>query len=401
MNFLEITMFYYPTGGGASSTTHSMVSALCTKGHNVSLVYPIFSNSPTLLSDKKREVPNLKLCPVYIPSKFSFRYLKIYDPLTRYDAYKHIFEECKKILDNGNIDYIISHFHESTSIGNIGDKLSELYHIPHIVKVHDINPFVGINPDIIYSVKNYFTNKKVFKNSYKIVFPNRSMKEKAIERYDLNKDKTLIVPNGYFIEKRDEKIYKKIDTIPGINTGINSRMKLVFVGGLYRNRKLDNLLCALEKMTIKPHLFVVGDGPKRNEFIKLAKEKGLDKYITMCGNLSNEKMMEVLKDSHIGIGIIDKSAMSELQMPIKIIDYMSAGLPWIAMEHKGIVELNESNSGIILKDGSVNEIKKSIEIFGNKEIYIKMSNAGYDYVFEKLNWHKNIDILLDILDNDN
>lgn len=389
MNFLEITMFYYPTGGGAASTTYSMVRALCTKGHHVCLVYPIFSNSPTSLRDK-REIPNLKLFPIYVTSKLSYRYMKIYDPLTRHDAFRKILDQSKKILDNDSIDYIISHFHESTSIGDIGNILSKLYKIPHIVKVHDIIPFEDINPDIIYSTKNYFVNKKVFSNSNIIAFPNKSMREKAIERYGLDKDKAIIMPNGLFLEKKDGPIDKKID----------QEMNLVFVGGLYRNRKLDDLLFALDKMSIKPNLFIIGDGPEKDNILKIAKEKGLEKYITIFGNLSHVKMMEVLKRSHIGIGIIDKNSLSEYQMPIKIIDYMSVGLPWIAMEHKGVVELNESNSGIILKNVSSDEIKNAIEMLRDQKTYQQMSSAGYDYIYDKLNWYKNIDALLDIINDD-
>ncbi|PWB53643.1 MAG: hypothetical protein C3F06_05880 [Candidatus Methanoperedenaceae archaeon] len=397
MNILEITMFYYPAGGGASTTIESMVKALCKRGHQVHLVYPIFDVSLTSLkNEKSSQIPNLKLHPIYVKSKFTFKYFKIYDFFTRKLLFQEMFKECNDIIKSEHIDYIISHFHESTEIGIIGQNLSDVYNIPHIVKVHDIYPFISLTPEIIYSILNYSNNKKVMRLSNLIQFPNKSMREKAVKRYNFNIKKSAILPNGLFMDDFNES---RIN----LNRKIEQEVNFVFVGGLYRNRRLYNILYSISEINkeynFNLNLYIVGDGVEKPNLIKFISGNKLTRFVKILGNLSHNEVLEILNKSHIGIGPMEKNSISEFQMPIKIIEYMAMGLPWIAYGHDGIIELNDSKCGIIIRSSSINVIKSEIlSLINDRPKYELMSKCCREYAIEHFDWNKNIERFLDSIE---
>ena len=91
----------------------------------------------------------------------------------------------------------------------------------------------------------------------------------------------------------------------------------------------------------------------------------------------------------VGIAPSTKDTARLLAFPIKILDYMSCGLPVLAPkvgEWGKIIETE--NCGIALKDDSVENYVTALETLKRKDVWLDKSNNGIQAIKMKYNWNK-------------
>ena len=74
--------------------------------------------------------------------------------------------------------------------------------------------------------------------------------------------------------------------------------------------------------------------------------------------------------------------------PIKVYEYMAAGLPYICSDFPDWeIVANESGAGICINPGDPIELRKAIELLNsNRELAQEMGKRGRNYVVNKCNW---------------
>lgn len=74
--------------------------------------------------------------------------------------------------------------------------------------------------------------------------------------------------------------------------------------------------------------------------------------------------------------------------PIKVYEYMAAGLPYICSDFPGWRKVaEESGAGICVDPGNINEIKNAIKgLLAYRERGQAMGRMGRDYVIKNCNW---------------
>ena len=171
--------------------------------------------------------------------------------------------------------------------------------------------------------------------------------EELLISYKIKKEKIFIIGNGtntkllYPIERLKALSKKKLSS---------EKIYLGFIGNIAYWQGVHFLIQALAQLTVKHsnlHLFIIGDGPVKNQLIALATQLDLNNFITFSPNID-------MKEALIWFNIFDIALFSPIKKrneriglsPLKIRDYAATGRPVIAANIKGI-KLPDSQSWLI------------------------------------------------------
>ena len=116
---------------------------------------------------------------------------------------------------------------------------------------------------------------------------------------------------------------------------LHGKRVICYVGTMDRIRELDVLIRAVEIVTRSwpdAHLLMVGDGASGDlQFLRQhAEDRDMTHHITFTGRVPITEVPTYLHLSDVGVSPIPNNRIYENSSPIKILEYMAAGLPVIA-----------------------------------------------------------------------
>lgn len=124
---------------------------------------------------------------------------------------------------------------------------------------------------------------------------------------------------------------------------------------------------------------LVGDGPKRADYERIAAEKGLDGTVTFTGSVGQD----VIRDEFAGSDVFCMSSFAE-GVPVVLMEAMAMGKPVVAPRIMGIGELVEDGvSGRLVTPGRPDLLADALEhLAADPELRARMGEAGRSKVRE-------------------
>lgn len=180
---------------------------------------------------------------------------------------------------------------------------------------------------------------------------------------DKGRHDCIVIPN--FINKN-----KFNNPLSHIN-GENKKFKLLYVGNLIFIKGVDNLLKSLNFVVYKYHyvnihLDIVGDGPEKDKYQKLAQKLNLNNYCTFHGKKSPEE----LSDFYNQASALIISSRSET-FCIAGIEAMSVGIPIVTTKCGGPEDYINPNNGILVDNHSPEKLAEGIiSLIDNYDLFI-------------------------------
>jgi glycosyltransferase involved in cell wall biosynthesis len=185
-------------------------------------------------------------------------------------------------------------------------------------------------------------------SSARLVMPVSQALQQGIEDYGIRAS-FQIVPNVV-----DTSIFHPVEvdaaarvTEASLEPGaaLDTRRRLLFVGGLVPVKGVPDLLAALS--TLNHHrrdwrLDLVGDGPQRDEYIALAANLGLNDQVTFHGFLPKSVVAAFMRYANF---LVLPSLWENA--PCVVIEALASGLPVIASRIGGIPEMVTDDVGIL------------------------------------------------------
>lgn len=213
--------------------------------------------------------------------------------------------------------------------------------------------------------------------------------EPIIGRY-FPKDKTTLIRNFALVGEFQVK-----SAIP-----YNKRENIIcYVGGITEPRGASTMIKSVDLVsdTYKTKFYLGGSFHPKSLHLHLKSLLGWKKVFYQ-GWVSREKVASILSNSRIGIIIPEPNSRYTTNYPVKLFEYMSAGIPVIASKEgvsKKFVE--ESDCGILVDPLNTDEIAKAIEyLFSNAKIAEDMGKRGKLLIRTKYNWGTEEAKLIDI-----
>jgi len=185
--------------------------------------------------------------------------------------------------------------------------------------------------------------------------------------------------------------YPNLEMLPPTlrSTTTEDERVLIYVGGISRLRGAVEMVDALACL---PHidnlrLDLIGRFEPASLEAELQRVQGYQ-HVRFLGWLQSEKVYEHLSQADIGLVCLHPEPRYLIALPVKLFEYMAAGLPVIASNFplwKEIVEGNEC--GIMVDPLNPKEIARAIEyLINHPDEAHRRGENGRRAVLEKYNW---------------
>jgi len=187
-----------------------------------------------------------------------------------------------------------------------------------IIDVRDLYPDVYVNQGLISESSSIhkllsYLEKSIYKRAFYILCATEGLEREIINRS--NKNKVILLRNGY-------ANFFKISSIKQNN------FTVVFHGSLSKFQNIDLLIDIIKKinnLTQEIKFIIIGSGPKEIILKNLISDN-----LLFLGRLSNEETAYIVNKCHLGISLRDDSKISIDSFPVKLYEYIGAGIPSIA-----------------------------------------------------------------------
>ena len=166
-------------------------------------------------------------------------------------------------------------------------------------------------------------------------------------------------------------------------------LRILFVGKMAEKKGLKVLLDALEilrERNIPSKLTITGGGSLEKELKEHVSRKNMDKNVSFCGWVSNEKLPDFYASANITAvpSVFDRKGETE-GMPVVVLESMAMGRPVLASRISGIPDIVEDGvNGWLVEPGSpgaladkLGEIHK-MDLGGYKEAALRTAEK-YSY----------------------
>lgn len=165
----------------------------------------------------------------------------------------------------------------------------------------------------------------------------------------------------------------------------DKKNELCYIGLITKSRGIVETLKAIEDTPYRLNL--AGKYSPESLRNELAKMRGWSN-VNELNYVGREKIMEILSNSKAGIVTLHPQINYLDSLPIKMYEYMLAGIPVIASDFplwKEIIEGN--NCGICVNPNNPTAIRGAIDkIFQEEEMAILMGKNGREAVLKEYNW---------------
>ena len=314
---VQVTAYFYPHLGGVEKSIESIANNLHSKNWDVSV---LASNAGYFKNDK------------HFP--YDVDYIKSLD-IAHTPVMPSLFVKLWQVSKNS-----IIHIHAAQMLTpEIAFLIAKLRKAPIIISPHtDVQASGGAGFLLPLYKKTSFGF--LVRHCDRLVVLNNSYKEFFMEKYKVNPDNIVVVPNGV-----DEQFF-----INKSHAVKESRFRLLFVGRLTAEKNVPTIIEAVSTTGFPVQLDVVGDGPLRREWEELAGSVKRQKII-FHGQKSANELVEFYREADVLILVSDYEGQ-----PTVIMEAMASGTPVIGADVIGIRDT-------VGQDGML--IEKSSEALSN------------------------------------
>jgi len=207
----------------------------------------------------------------------------------------------------------------------------------------------------------------------------RIMGEELYEKRD------IVVHNGTDINKF-KPLYKKNVLRESYNYPVD-KILLGYIGTLDHHKKMDLLINSLNNLSdeIKDlMLVIIGDGPGMPQIKNIIADLGLQNRVILKGWIDHDSINEHLNCFDIAIHHHANDYMS----PLKLFEYLAAGLPVIGPKIPAVEEIFVDGNEIILTKANIKDISERIRsLLTNKKKMESLAKIGPEIIKQKFTWH--------------
>lgn len=203
-----------------------------------------------------------------------------------------------------------------------------------------------------------------------------SVTDKICQRFKACNKNVELIANYPLLEEADQ-INK--------SSHLKKENQVCYIGGLFPTRGIVEIVESVKNSEIS--LILAGHFSPVSFRKNVESNKGW-KNVNYLGHVSRDKIMEILKTSSVGLVTLHPTRSYVESLPIKMFEYMSAGLPVVASdfpEWKKIIM--QTGCGICVDPMNTDQISKAIkEILENKDKAMEMGKNGKKAFYNRYNW---------------
>ena len=189
--------------------------------------------------------------------------------------------------------------------------------------------------------------------------------------------------------------YPIINEITDSTEWTERKRAVCYVGGLFRERGIFEMVRAVGKSDVR--LKLAGSFSPASLQAEVEKESYW-KQVDYQGFVGRKEINALLGESMAGLLLLHPMPSYIASLPIKLFEYMAAGIPVICSDFKLWRDIVEgSGCGVCVNPFDIKGVAAAIrDIVDNPERAREMGTNGRKAVLEKYNWNTQSEILLDL-----
>jgi len=237
----------------------------------------------------------------------------------------------------------------------------------------------------------YFLNwieGKAYRHSQHVVAVTPRIKEVLVAALGIKPEKIAVIPNG-----ANTDLFRPMDSKQAKDPlDLNQAERLiVFVGKILAWQGIHYLIRSVPYILEEcpdTKILIVGDGPEKEELVKLAKEIGVSDWIIFAGMVSYDKVLLYINASDICVApfIRERNEKSGVS-PLKIYEYGACEKAIVASRLPGLEFIEQDKLGILVEPDRPEELAAAIiKLLREPEIRRQMGENGRKYVVENHSW---------------
>jgi glycosyltransferase involved in cell wall biosynthesis len=212
-------------------------------------------------------------------------------------------------------------------------------------------------------------------------------------RFAAVREKIHVIPNGVNFDRFPETITPTRPARPGVFT-------VGFLGNLKPWHGLPVLVeafAALNRRAPATRLLIVGEGKERDRLRADVAERGLSEAVELTGGVDPSEVPGLL--ASMDVGVAPYPALADFYFsPLKVYEYMAAGLPVIASRVGQLAELIEDGvNGLLFGPGDTAELVVALDrLRCQPELRRRLGSAARASMREDRSWDAVARRILDI-----
>lgn len=237
----------------------------------------------------------------------------------------------------------------------------------------------GLMTNLISKTLEYVENRAARK-IYAVMTATEGIKE----RYDQLHNNVSVIKNFPIISELENDVQWE-----------SKKNQVCYIGGLRNTRGIKEIASASKNIDLP--LILAGPWQPSEYEHEIMNNYSNVEYV---GYLGREEISNLLAESKVGLLTLYKTPNHMHALPVKLYEYMAAGVPVISTDiplWKSIVEDNKC--GICVDPHNIEEISNAIKyILDHPKDAFEMGQRGKEAVHEKYSWEKEFNKILKIID---
>ena len=357
MKILAISHEFPPIGGGGANACNYLTRGFVENGHEVTLVTANFQELPT--DEVCRGVHIIR-----VNSKRAHQehcsFMEMLDFICK------AWTVADRLCKSEKFDVCLIFF--GIPSGPIGYLLKKKYGIPYVIRFGggDIPGF-----------------QERFTKVYKLIAPAIKVIWKNADRLVANSEGLQQLAYGFYDKKSVDIITNGIDTTQFTpKERKRDKISILFVSRLIERKGLQFVIPQLKKVLADVNqeieLVIVGDGPYKEELVKITEENKLSEIVRFEGQKDKKAVVEYCQNADIFILPSKKEGM-----PNVVLEAMACGLPIIMTPCEGSKELVKANGYVVPVDRFSDKL---IELCNDEEERKEFGLNSRNVVVESFSW---------------
>ncbi len=213
-----------------------------------------------------------------------------------------------------------------------------------------------------------------------------------VNLYDEAKGKVHVLPNGVNVER-----FSQVHTEQSLKHKV---FTVGFVGTLKPWHGVERLIkgfALLHDDYPNTRLLIVGDGPQKQEIANLVLGLGLSEAVELTGAVNPNQIPDYYEEMDVGVAPYPN--MDDFYFsPLKVYEYMAAGLPVVASDIGQISELIEDHiSGLLYSPEELPQLTQAFEyLINHPEESKKLGASGREIAVLQHSWQNRLERILSL-----
>lgn len=226
----------------------------------------------------------------------------------------------------------------------------------------------------------------VVRGASRLLVVTRGLGRFVIERYGVHPDKVIVNHNGANLSPRQPGTDR--NRVLG-RFGLTHKKIVGFAGGLHSWRRPDLLVEIIARLAVRHDVgfLLVGDGPDWAAFRKRLADANLLARVALAGRVDHAIIAQYL--SAMDVALLPASAF--YMSPLKLFEYMAAGVPAVAPRCEAIEEIvSDGDTGLLFSPENAEEAAHCVgRLLDNEGKRREIGEAAVRRVAANFTWRHN------------